>query len=651
MSNIQYRKEIDGLRAVAVLPVVIFHLNNDWLPGGYIGVDVFFVISGFLITSIIIDQHSRGEFRFSNFYKRRVRRILPALLVMVFTTLAVGNFVLYGPDVNDLGEQGLASLLSYANFSHMFMAGNYWGHEAENSPLLHTWSLSVEEQYYLIFPIILVFILKYCRHWTTTALSILCLISIIIFLVGSKIHPTATFYMLPTRAWELGAGSVLAAAVSSGCKLQYNFNSMLSSIGLLLVIASYFILSGNDGVTGLLVIPVLGVVLIIGFSNNRDNLVNRFLSMAPFVHIGKISYSLYLWHWPVLVYASQLTTDNAGLAYFTSVIFIMLFLSIASYHLIEAPARRHDKALPVIFTGVLIGIVASVFLKLSSFTEDTSMYSRTEWHGNLYSVNPNQQWSESAKKRLTGITLFPSDVASASVYALGGIQKLYGGEQPEIVLLGDSHALMWAKVLDEVAQELSTSISFYSADGTPPFFDVPPTSKAESLRYFTANQKFEFDTARLKYLAEWRPKVVVMVGRWDRQEIDDVTDLVKYIGSLGSKILLIEQPPLLYFGDRNTPQYLSYLNMFPKTNIRQYVPSIESMRFGEGVDLIDQLEVDNDFVFSLQISDIYSNNQDAWVLDSNDVLYIDEDHLSYSGSLKAKSRISRSLEAILAVEQ
>jgi len=152
LSSITYRPEIDGLRAVAVIPVILFHFNKNLLPGGYIGVDIFFVISGFLITSIILDEYERGVFSFSNFWLRRIRRILPALTAMVLATLVVGTtIVLFAGDINNLGAQGLSSLLSFANISHWLMAGNYWGHAAENSPFLHAWTLSVEEQYYLLF--------------------------------------------------------------------------------------------------------------------------------------------------------------------------------------------------------------------------------------------------------------------------------------------------------------------------------------------------------------------------------------------------------------------------------------------------------------------------------------------------------------------
>lgn len=210
MSSIKYRPEIDGLRALAVIPVIIFHLNNDLLSGGFVGVDIFFVISGYLITSIILNEYEQGIFSFTNFWLRRIMRILPVLITVVLISLMAGIIVLYSPDINNLGNQSLAALLSYSNISHWLLAGDYWGFEAENSPLLHTWSLSVEEQFYLFFPLLLILTLKYLYKWTIFIFFILSCFSLLLFLIGTQVSPSATFYLLPTRAWELGMGALVA---------------------------------------------------------------------------------------------------------------------------------------------------------------------------------------------------------------------------------------------------------------------------------------------------------------------------------------------------------------------------------------------------------------------------------------------------------
>lgn len=633
----QYRNEIDGLRALAVLPVVLFHFNSDWLPGGYIGVDVFFVISGYLITSIIMEQYYNDDFSLLSFWIRRIRRIFPALLVMVFATLVVGKVILYGPDLNNLGDQGFASLLSFSNISHLLLAGDYWGHDAEASPLLHTWSLSVEEQYYLFFPLLFLLLLRKSLKLTVVVLSFLTVASYSIYQVGLNHHPTLTFYVLPTRAWELGVGVLIALA--RNVNITTKVNHVLAPIGLVLIVGSYFYLGNEDGLTSYLLVPVIGVALIIKFAEDKKNIANQLLSFSPFVYVGKISYSLYLWHWPILVYFYQSPLLESNGINIVTVASLILLVSIVSYHFVEKPAKQNERTFVFVLTGLLAALSLALYLKFSSANEDVSMFDSTAWHGNLYSVNPDQNWSKSARKRLTGVTLYPSDPDNAVVYSTGGIQHLYGTNQPEIVIIGDSHALMWGKVFDEIAEETSTSISFYSADGTPPFFKVPPIPSEKDLRYFTVEEKLDFDLARMEYLTKWKPKVVVLASRWEKQNLVDVEGLVRFVGELGSKILLINQPPVLYFGNRNAPQYLSYSGIVPSDGVKQYVATENSLQFKSGSNIVNTLADRYEFVISVDVAEIYTSGKQAWAVDSKKVLYVDEDHLSYAGALKAKHKI------------
>jgi peptidoglycan/LPS O-acetylase OafA/YrhL len=642
VSSIRYRPELDGLRAIAVIPVILFHYQKDLLPGGYIGVDIFFVISGFLITSIIIDEYERGVFSFANFWLRRVKRILPALIVMVLTTLLVGISILYAPELNNLGTHGLASLLSFANVSHWLIAGDYWGHSAENSPFLHAWSLSVEEQFYLFFPLILVLALTYIPKRVALLLSALGLSSVLLFFLGTQIHPSATFYLIPTRAWELGVGALLAVLSSKGC-LQFNEKNIFAIAGIFLVVMSYFTIGEENGISPWLLIPVLGTALIIVFAGDT-NIVNRFLSIRPLIYIGTISYSLYLWHWPVLVLSKQLSQKQNIDIHPGFLLAAIFCIAIVSYHFVERTTRRNKKAVPYIFAALLLGVFLSYSLKVGEYEEDTSFYNKTEWDGNLYNVNPHQEWPESVIRRMHGITVAQNEHRDSKAYSSGGIRKLYGGNKPDIVVLGDSHALMWARVLDEAAEELSTSIAFYSADGTPAFFQIPPIQQRKGTIFFTAGEKYAFDNARMRFLDRWKPKVVVISSRWSEVHRNETVDLIRHIGALGSKILLIEQPPELFFGDRNAPQYLTYLGLSPAYGEKQYVRHAKSVPYSEGIHLVRQIAEANSHCFLVPTSDLFLSDGKVWVLDAHDVLYIDDDHLSYSGSLKAKSRIVAALK-------
>jgi peptidoglycan/LPS O-acetylase OafA/YrhL len=649
MSSIQYRPEIDGLRAIAIIPVILFHLNKDLLPGGFVGVDVFFVISGFLITSIILDEYENGVFSFFNFWSRRIRRILPALTAMVLTTLISGYMILYAPDVNDLGNQGIASLLSFSNISHWLTAGNYWGGEAESSPFLHIWSLSVEEQFYLIFPLLIFITLKYFHKWVALVVLFLCLFSVVLFLFGTQTHPSATFYLLPTRAWELGVGALLAILFFNK-KLKFNNNSAITAIGFSAVILSYFF-SSKDGISPFLIIPVCGAALIIAFGRDDGNIIKMILSASPVIYIGKISYSLYLWHWPILVLSRQLSLKQHTEFNFMSALGITFIISVLSYHFIEVPARQNKKIAPYIIAVLMFGVALSYALKISDISENTSMYNLTEWNGDLYNVNPIREWPEKIKRRMRGVAVLHSDSIDINAYSNEGIEKIYGKPIPEIMVLGDSHALMWARVLDKSAEELKTSITFFSADGTRPFFSIPPRRESKRNPFFSADQKYSFDIARLKFLNERKPKIVVISCRWsnyaNKDDMQKINDFIQYIGNLGSRVLLIEDPPELFFGDKNAPQYLSYLGLMPSNGSKQYVHILNSLEYQNSINFLKRLVKNFDYCNLVVTSDIFWANDKAWVIDSHDVLYIDDDHLSYSGALKAKDRIFAALKANL----
>ncbi|MBN2162690.1 MAG: acyltransferase [Pontiellaceae bacterium] len=646
MSSIRYRPEIDGLRAVAVIAVILFHINQGILPGGYVGVDVFFVISGFLITSIILHEEDQGAFRFVNFWLRRIRRILPALLAMTLTTLVAGNVILYKGEINNLGLQGLATLLSFANFSQWMVSGNYWGPLAETSPFLHAWSLSVEEQFYLIFPLFIYLSLRFFRKWVAWVLLLVVLGSALLFLVGIRTHPAATFYLLPFRAWELGIGALLAV-IRFRAKQPLPTYRLLSAAGLVAVLICCIFPGGRDGLSSLLLIPVLGTVLVIAFAGGTTDMVTRLLSAAPVVYIGRISYSLYLWHWPLLVYSRQLAQKNGEAIHPALLLTAIFAVSILSYRFIEIPTRRNNRMVPVTLLLLLVGSGYSYYLKRGTYSEDTAAYNQTVWYGNRYRVDPHFIWPESVQKRMTGITvLFNEDGFAEDAYAQEGILKIYGPPNPDIVVLGDSHSEMWAKVLDEIAQEDSRSISFFCADGTSAFFPIPPENTGEGSLFFTAEEKQAFDQARLRCLETWRPSLVIIVDRWENIGSQKETeDLLRYIGGLGSQVLCIEQPPELYFEDKNTPQYLTYLHVLPEDQVKKYVACADTDQYRRGMELLDRIVADHPNCTKVPISDLYLDGGRVWVLDSHDVLYVDDDHLSYAGSLKAKDRIRQYVEA------
>jgi peptidoglycan/LPS O-acetylase OafA/YrhL len=630
------------------IPVILFHFGMTWVEGGYVGVDIFFVISGFLITSIILKDYQSGVFTLKDFWLRRIRRILPVLILVVIVTLIVGQHLLYAPDVSNLGSQGIASLLSFANINQWLQSGNYWGYTAENSPLLHTWSLSVEEQFYLFFPILILLSLRYCKQWLIPIVFVLSSISLLLFFYGSKNHPDATFYLVPTRAWELGTGALLGLLLFHK-KIYVKSNQFLSCIGLVLVIGSFYFLNGDSGITQWLFIPVAGAALIILFSQSKDSWVNRLLVFKPIVYVGKISYSLYLWHWPVLVLSKNLTLKT-GVQYSSIwLIALIVLLSVSSYHLIEVNTRRNTKITPFILIALFLGVVYSYTLNQSSSFEDASMYSNTRWDGEIYNVSPNQDsLEEMNKRRLNGILINNDQDRNAKAYAEGGIERKYGQDSPEILVLGDSHGLMWAPVLNEIAKDLKKSITFFAADGTPTFFNIPVKNSGKTI-YFSAKQKLEYDTARLTYLDKWRPPIVFISQSWSNLESEESTvDLIKHLGEIGSKVYLIEQPPELFFGQKSTPQFLSYYGLKPvieevDNESKQYVKYLNTEAYQQGRKTIRKIVAGCNYCEVIPVADIFIRNDQGWVLDGKDVLYIDDDHLSYAGANKVRERMQKTL--------
>ena len=301
-NQLKYRAYIDGLRAIAVLAVLFFHADIG-CGGGYVGVDVFFVISGYLITGLILKDLDGGQFQLVKFWERRVRRILPAVAVVLLACLATGWFLLFSLDFKELGESVLAQALLVSNI-YFWRESGYFAQAAEMKPLLHTWSLAVEEQFYLLFPFLLIAFKRFSRKSLVPGILLLCCISFSLSVYCSYRHASVNFYFLPTRAWELLLGSFLAAIPAQRTSTRWLTES-LSSGGLLAILCAVFFYGPDTRFPGIsALLPCVGAALIIWANDHTLTCVGKLLAIRPVVFIGLISYSLYLWHWPMLVFAS-----------------------------------------------------------------------------------------------------------------------------------------------------------------------------------------------------------------------------------------------------------------------------------------------------------------------------------------------------------
>ena len=296
---LEYRPEIDGMRAVAVVPVILFHAGVGIFSGGFIGVDIFFVISGYLITSILISELSAQEYSILKFYERRARRILPALLFIFISVTPFAWFWLMPSDLEEYFESLMAATIFLSNFYFWDQSG-YFDSSAELKPLLHTWSLAVEEQYYIIFPLILSFIWRFGRRVMLWSVWLLLIFSILIAQYQVNTSQVSAFFLLPSRGWELLAGALVATANFNGKERFSRWTRELYAVAGFVMISVCMILYDQDtDFPGSRAVPVVfGTVLIILFAT-KDQIVGRILSKKPLVAIGLISYSLYLWHQPI----------------------------------------------------------------------------------------------------------------------------------------------------------------------------------------------------------------------------------------------------------------------------------------------------------------------------------------------------------------
>ena len=345
--SIVYRPEIDGLRAIAVGAVILYHaqitiFGHQPFKGGFIGVDIFFVISGYLITSIILKELiTTGSFLFKNFYERRIRRILPALLFVMLVSLPFAWMYLLPSMFIDFSKSILYSLGFSSNFYFHYSGQQYGAESGLLKPFLHTWTLSVEEQFYILFPIVLLITFKYFRKYLIHILILGFAISLGLADWFSRNYPSFNFYVLPTRGWELLAGSILAYfEINNGHRSKNKIlNLILPSIGLLLI--GHSVLSFNEEMlhpSFYTLSPIMGVCLIIWFSNKKE-IITKILSTKLFVGIGLISYSLYLWHYPIFAFARLKYSTPSEYDKFEWIV-LSIILSLISYFFVERPFRN-----------------------------------------------------------------------------------------------------------------------------------------------------------------------------------------------------------------------------------------------------------------------------------------------------------------------
>jgi peptidoglycan/LPS O-acetylase OafA/YrhL len=501
----KYRLDVDGLRAVAVLGVVIYHLNEDWLSGGFTGVDVFLVISGYLITSIICRDIATHSFSFKAFFHRRVVRLFPALAAMLCVNFLVGMVILVPYDLVLL-SRGIVASLGFASNVYFWRTGSYFDSSTEISPLLHTWSLGLEEQFYLFFPAALVFGSRISPRRVPLGLALAMMVSLLCCVIVQQFRPTAAFYLLPFRAWEFLAGGLVAVGnwrLGSRMKMAVSFSAW---IGLLLILYSMTQIKAGVEYPGIqAILPVIGTMLIINAGKYTGGGLTAVLSRRPLVVIGKLSYSLYLWHWPVITYqkyVNNFITDSLGAGSAIAAVLVSLLLAILSYTWIECWFQKR-------FRTALGGsgeASAYAFYKLSSGVILGLAFLSVLIH--------NQ---EGFKKRLRVDLAHLNDDISPSIPYLecnGDVpadvltNKCSFGDrksQTRILIWGDSHALAWAPGLESILPDTGVLAVLATKSACPPLIDVRnPVSLGCD----------EFNQGVMRWIERNEVRRIVMIASW-----------------------------------------------------------------------------------------------------------------------------------------
>lgn len=606
----KYRPEIDGLRALAVVAVVVFHIDAGLLEGGFLGVDVFFVISGFLITTIIQNSIDRDSFSLKSFWMRRIKRLYPALLVTLCCVVIAGNFILIDPERSDLFVQSLAATFSFSNIHLYLTTGNYWSNSSENIALLHTWSLSLEEQFYIVFPLFLLFYNRVIKRGLAPVLVVIACISFVISIYLTPIDQSAAFYLLPARVWELLLGGIIALwgpdyfSRLVGRKLS----SLLSLSGVALIVASFFVIAYNDYFPGYrAIIPCLGTAFVLAFGKN-DAVGTSVLGFAPINYIGRISYSLYLWHWPLIVFSRFMSPEPD-----TGFIIVLTFVfSVLSYHFVENPFRKGSIRHQYVIGLAPVLVIALAFpLCLGSRSPGL--------HESLIEL----------EDRYTIPIQFERD-ATASILETGkGVSSVTVENWADVLLLGDSHAQALASAVAQHAIEQKLVFENMSAPGVQITDDKPKPRRSYA---------GDLNAARLNRLDSLKTKVGIFAGAWvwdvDRDNFDET--FREYLSSLSEScelVYVIGQVPMVELPPTHEKALNKYvLAQFRATETLEFSSDPRIKRANKAVKaIIDEVGFRN-----VEFLDAYSllkiDGEGVRVIEGGSFYYSDYYHINDRGA-------------------
>jgi len=633
--NFRYRPEIDGLRGIAVLAVLLYHARLG-VSGGFVGVDVFFVISGYLITSLIVTDIQEGKFSIMHFWERRARRIVPAIAVVVIATLLAGWFLLLPDDYRQLGKSASFQSVFAANI-YFWKNTHYFAGPAEQMPLLHTWSLSVEEQFYLIVPFALSVLcqVRKNRHHRRIVVGLI-LAGIVISFAASAYgvfqHPVASFYALPTRAWELMLGSLVAFLVPD--TLGPGKRAICCWLALCFILVPCFAYSKETPFPGLAALsPCLGAALFIwatgGRLGERLPQVGRLLASRPLVFVGLISYSLYLWHWPLFAFTSYWALEPITMLHRVALALISLLLAALSWRFVESPFRK-KLLLParprmlLFATAVLAIVFAASILIVYSDGFPSRLPDRVQALASA--KHSMKSWGE----------LTVEDVEAGRLHVIGNDNVTV---PITAIVWGDSHALAVLPAFDAFLKEVGRNGRAADHASTAPVLGYWRLSK-----WWKGKQALPFNWAVLNYIKRSSPPPtdVFLIAHWGEYPLlsDDgkteitsaLLETVRELRKAGTQpwvILQIPDQPVnpIHTLARSCLTHRDYRHLLAR-------PSEFNGIHGSNPDLIDRLRSAGAKIIDPRPA-FYDLQLGAYRIEKDGVvLYCDNDHLTTEGALE-----------------
>lgn len=543
----RYRADIDGLRAVAILSVLVYHVWPNLLPGGFIGVDIFFVLSGYLISLQILDNLREGTFSITEFYRRRIKRIAPALLFVVLTTIIIAELVLLPFDAQDVSRSAFASVFSAANiYFWLFEDTSYFSATTDELPLLHLWSLGIEEQFYLLWPLILL-ALGQAIYRHSFVYSLIAIITVSLAFAQLYYHTDSTFvfYMLPSRAGELMVGALAAIIVGRYGSFNFARNPVMivGIVGLLLIVISVVAISGDHVFPGILAVPpTVGTAFLILSGHFGPYWPNKILENRLFVLIGLVSFSAYLWHWPILAFLRYGRFDISPTLSF-AVIGLTFLLAIISYRFIEKPCRRSRDS--------FVGVLTKQFVLPAAAVLSIYIVSEVSNGNSLRWITPNYAEKRAAVRDETKPAYSYDYVCQ--VMRINAIdfdnEKCWIGDPHKqgmkTILFGDSNAAQYVGILAEISKD--QHFSFYNvAIGSCPPIMYGLQEAAEPKRLNDCEHSLDIAWQELDDF-----DVVILGGSWtsyiERSEtfLIDLTMTIDRLVVSGKIVIILGRTPII----------------------------------------------------------------------------------------------------------